>query len=136
MEEKILKATHEGVLTIGDSILHCAVLEDGTSVLTQGDFLTAIGRVKKGKRVVTKLPPFLSANNLKPFIDEELRWSSTPIVFKAKKGGGKSGIAHGYKAELLTKVCNVFLRARDAGVLNTSQLHIAINCKILVRALA
>jgi hypothetical protein len=136
MTENVLKATHEGVLTIGDSILHCAVLEDETSVLTQGDFLGAIGRVKKSKKVVSKLPPFLSADNLKPFINKDLERSSTPIVFKAKKGGGRRGIAYGYKAELLPQVCNVFLQARDAGVLKSSQLHIALHCEILVRALA
>lgn len=139
MEERILKATHEGDLPIGNSMLHCAVLEDGTRVLTQGDFLKAIGRHHRSgasKRVVDQLPPFLSANNLEAFIDEGLRCSCIPIIFKAKKGGGKSGIAHGYKAELLPQVCNVFLQAKDAGVLKTHQLHIAIQCDILIRGLA
>lgn len=139
MVEKVLKATHEGVLTIGDSILHCAVLEDETSVLTQGDFLGAIGRVRRHggtTGVLTDLPPFLSAKNLEPFIGEDLRCSTAPIVFKAKKGGGRRGIAYGYKAELLPQVCNVFLQAKDAGVLKPSQLHIALHCEILVRALA
>jgi len=139
MEKNILKATHEGILRLGDSILHCAVLEDETSVLTQGDFLGAIGRVPRhggSKGVLTDLPPFLSAKNLEPFIDEDLKCSSTPIVFKAKKGGGRSGIAYGYRAELLPKVCNVFLQARDAAVLKPSQLHIALHCEILIRALA
>jgi hypothetical protein len=136
MEDTLLKATHEGDLPIGDMIIHCAVLEDGTRVLTQADFLAAIGRVGRPKRVVSKLPPFLSADNLKPFINEDLERSSIPIVYKSIKGGGIRGYAHGYKAELLPKVCDVILQAREAGLLKSSQTHIALQCEILVRALA
>jgi len=141
-ENQIPIATHEGDVKIGDATIHCAVLDDesNTRVLIQSDFLTSIGRSPRPtskKGVVEELPPFLTANNLKPFINNELRSSTKPIMFKSLRGGGlKGGIYYGYKAELLPRVCQVYLEARDAGILKSSQIHIAESCDILVRGLA
>lgn len=55
-------------------------------------------------------PVFLTANNLKPFIDSELLQNSTPILFKEMKGGESIG----YKAELLPSVCYVFIDDNEA----------------------
>ncbi len=65
-------------------------------VLTQEGFLTAIGRSAKAKggtgsqglafELVDGMPPFLVADNLKPFIDNKLRESTTPIVFRMPTG--------------------------------------------------
>lgn len=68
-----------------------------------------------------KVPVFLSANNLKPFITKELLENSTPIMFKDKNGVKSIG----YRAELLPGVCNVFLDANDKEKLNQNQEHIA-----------
>ena len=48
--------------------------------------------------------------------------------------GGKAAL--GYRAELLPKVCEVYLRARQEGLLRPSQHHIAEHAEILVRSLA
>src|SRR5262249_1192902 len=70
----------------------CAVLENGQRLLTQETFLTAIGRAGKAKGgqgsvrlagQVDGLPPFLAAKNLRPFINDKLRESTTPIVFRS-----------------------------------------------------
>ena len=138
-KEKIPRATHRGEIHIGDSILPCAVLEDGTRVLTQEGFLKAIGRSPRpaGGRSssVEKIAPFLDLDNLKPFINEELICSTKPIQFRALSGG-TGGKAYGYNAEILPKVCEVYLRARDAGVLSQPQQKFAIACDILMRGLA
>jgi hypothetical protein len=42
----------------------------------------------------------------------------------------------GFKAELLPKVCDIFLQARAENLLTTQQLPIAEKCEMLVRALA
>ena len=55
-----------------------------------------------------------------------------PILFKPI-GGAR---AYGYKAILLPAVCDVFLKAKDAGLLQKQQEHIAKQCEILVRGLA
>jgi hypothetical protein len=137
---QIPKATHAGTLKIGDVELSCAVLEDGTRVLTQEGFLHAIGRAKKAKggegASVDGLPAFLRAANLKPFISKELEESTRPVVFRPAKGPGYRGIAYGYRAELLPEVCKVYLQARDAKALTPRQQNVATQCDILIRGLA
>jgi len=80
------KATHTGVLEIGDIALPCAVLEDGARVFTQQGLLEAIGRSKNAPgRALDQdeeLPPFLRAKYLKPFVSEELERTSKPIHFR------------------------------------------------------
>lgn len=133
------KATHIGVLKIGPHIeIECAVLEDGTRVLSRAGFVRAIGRKGKVKggaeyEPESKLPVFLGADNLQPFIDNDLSSNSNPIYFKSSKGGS---VSMGYRAALLPAVCNVFLSAKDAGALRDNQQHIAKQCEILVRGLA
>jgi hypothetical protein len=137
---KLLKATHQGILKIGAAELPCAVLEDGRRVLTQEGFSAALGRKGNLYRRAHQdfdLPPFLTAANLKPFISDELRDSSRPIVFKTIIAKGVGNVpAYGYAAELLPRVCQVFLDARDADALLKSQEHIARACDLLVRGLA
>jgi len=105
MSEKILKATHEADLRIGNIIIPAAVLEDRTRVLSRIGFIKAIGRTGKAKGgrqydEEFKTPVFLTASNLKPFIPKELDGNSTPIAFKTSSGNQ----ALGYKAELLPLV--------------------------------
>ena len=129
------KATHTGELQIGSVIIECAVLEDGTRVLTQSGFLRAIGQSNRpaGQRIgVEEMAPFLASNNLKPYVDEELASSNTKLRFKPYRGGR----AVGYRAELLPKVCEVYLSARDDGVLMASQMRTAAACEVLMRGFA
>lgn len=131
------KATHEATLELGGTDIDCAVLEDRTRVLSRAGFVRAIGRKGKvkGGEVYSpefQLPVFLAADNLKPYITSELRENSTPINYKQLKGG----VAIGFKAELLPSVCETFLAARDAGVLQKNQEHIAKQCEILIRGFA
>jgi len=63
-------------------------------VLTQETFLTALGRAGKakggqGSRQMMRiggLPPFIAAENLQPFVSDELRRAATPIVFRSVRG--------------------------------------------------
>ena len=132
------KASHVGVLKIGKNVeIECAVLEDGTRILSRAGFVRAIGRTGKVKggadyEPESKLPVFLGAENLQPYISNDLSSNSNPVYFKQIKGG----VSMGYRAELLPAVCNVFLDAKDAGALRDNQKHIAKQCEILVRGLA
>jgi len=130
------KATHTGSLRMGDSVIPCARLSDGTRLLTQEGFLGALGRSTKPKgrsqQVTDGLPPFLATKSLKTLISNEIISSTVPIAFVTPKGGK----ALGFRAELLPKVCDLFLQARTEGLLTTQQLPIADKCEILVRALA
>lgn len=140
----LLQATHYGELLVGSNRLVCAVLEDGTRVISQNTFVRAIGRRGNLKRdrerdggEVFRPPEFLAAENLKRFLPEDLRSTSTPILYLGKKGGGRAGgVNVGYRAELLHIVCQVYQDARDEGVLLASQKNIADACKILFRGFA
>lgn len=132
------QATHSGELIINGRKIACAVLQNGKRVLTQETFLTAIGRAAKAKagtgslKLVDGLPPFLVADNLKPFISDELKQSTTPIVFRAPKGSR----AFGYDAMLLPMVCEVYVNARDEQKILKGQEHIAAACYVLMKGLA
>lgn len=130
------RATHNGALKIGDATIQCAVLSDGTRLLTQGGFLEALGRSAKPKgrsqQVVDGLPPFLATASLNTLVDQSIRDTMEPIVFRTSTGGK----ALGYRAELLPKVCDLFLEARRRRLLTPQQQPIAEKCESLVRALA
>jgi P63C domain len=131
------RATHEGLLHVGDVVIPCAVLENGQRVLTQSGLMKALGRARQAKGreyydADVNMPAFLTAKNLKPFISKELEVTSSQIEFRTVRGM----TAFGYPAELLPKVCDVFLDADDAGALTKGQRHIAAQARILIRGLA
>lgn len=109
------RATHDGPLQIGDAVLVAAVLANGKRLLSQGTVLQAIGRSRTPKAgtggftTVDDLPFFLQAEVLKPFISEELMMSTTPILFRLKRGARTVG----YDAMLLPMICEVYLNFRD-----------------------
>lgn len=133
----LLKATHEGEMQIGKVTISCAVLENGKRVLTQSDFMRALGRARQAKGrgsydADVNMPAFLTAKNLKPFISKDLEVASSQIQFRTIRGVK----AFGYFAEILPKVCDVFLDAENAGALTHNQKHIAVQAQILMRGLA
>lgn len=119
-------------LRIGDIELECYVLQDGTRVLTQATFLEALGRHRKANTRREAMPAILQGKAINPFISEEVREKSRPIAFRLPQGGRASG----YNAEVLPAVCEIYLAARDAGVLPSNQQHVARQAEVLVRGLA
>jgi hypothetical protein len=131
IHEKLLRATHEGELVIGDLKIPSAVLEDGTRVLISKGFLIALGRPWKGSSR-TNMPNFLGAKNLIPFVSKELFDGLTPIKYENLRGT----IVSGFKAEILPLVCDVYLRAREEKKLGQKQEPVAQKAEILVRSLS
>lgn len=126
-------------LKIGETEIECYVLADDTRVLTQSSFLQSLGRHPRAnvRRVALesgeeRLPPILQGKALKPFISREILEKSRPITFALPRGGRASG----YNAELLPAVCEIYLKAREAGVLPSNQMHVAQQAELLVRGLA
>lgn len=137
MAKKKPKATHQGDLIINDIEIPSYNLDSGERVLSRIGFLKAIGRTGKAKGGRDyddefKTPIFVSANNLKPYINKELEENSAPIIFTDLNGNESIG----YKAELLPTVCYVYIDALEDGELNKNQLHIAERAKILIRGFA
>jgi hypothetical protein len=128
-------AIHEGTIVIGESHISCAVLEDKKRVLSQGTFLSSLGRARRAKGGTGSagfspgdLPPFLP-ENLRPFISDELLERAVPIEFQ----NGLGQRVYGYDALLLPLVCETYLDAAEAGKLRHNQRHIADQCKVLQR---
>lgn len=137
-EEKILKATHEGKLKIGETgtQLNVAVLEDGTRIITKSAVFRAFGRTKRGRMKsdirVPNMPAFIDANNLQPFINEDLKGVLKPITYFSKNEKELDG----YDANILPLMCKMYLDAREAQELKTSQIHFARASEILLLALS
>lgn len=127
-----VRATHEGQLSLGDTELTVAVLEGGVRVVRSANVLTALGRPWRGQYKRTGLPSFLEAKNLSPFITNELQSVLEVIEYTGLTGKRQVG----YKAELLPLVCEVYLAAREAGVLTSTQRETARLTELLTRALA
>jgi len=126
----IPKAKYEGILTIGDMEIPCAVLDNGMRVLTQSGVMLALGRARqaKGRQYYdadVNLPAFLTAKNLKPFIPDELTKTSSQIDFKTLGTGAR---AFGYQAELLPKDVHSRIEA-------TLNLETEMNWLILIAAI-
>ncbi len=134
------RATHEAPVDIGGAQMMAAVLPNGKRLLSQGTFLRAVGRSRTpkagtgGLSTVDGLPSFLQAEVLNPYISEELRLSTIPILFVSKTGTRTIG----YDAELLPMVCEVYLKLRDDckdGV-PRQYARIVETCDMLMRGLA
>lgn len=143
-ESDLPAATNEGDFPLGDVMISCAVLPNGTRIVTQATFLRALGRSRSPKAgtgilttAVDGLPFFLQAEALKPFISEDLMMSTTPIFYRTLSGGKGMG----YDARMLPKVAEVYLKFRDAmlaekGTLPDRYKNIVGAADVLIRGLA
>ncbi len=137
----IPKAEHSGTLTIGDTSFPCSVLTDGTRILTQSDFMTGMGMYYSGwvsnnrsdEDIAADVPHFLSFKTLKPFIDKHLGdLQSIVVSYRTERGA----LAHGVRAEIIPKICDVWIDAEDNVKLGARQKIIAQKARTLMRALA
>lgn len=134
-------ADYNGVLQFGDMELTCAVLSDGTRVLTQSDFMAGMGMyysgwVAKNRSAEDKaadVPHFLGFKSLKPFIDRHLG-DLQSIVVKYRTTGGQ--LAIGIRAEIIPKICEIWIDADDEIKLGVRQKRIAAKARLVMRALA
>lgn len=138
-----VEATHDGPLRVGDVVLDCAVLNDGTRVISQTKFMNAMGiyysgwlsKARSEDKATADLPLHLPFKVLKPFIESHFGslQQLEEVQFRTKSGT----IAKGIRAEALPKICEVWLDARNAGVLKGSrQVLIAQKAEILIRGFA
>ena len=136
MSEHIRKAVKQGNLKIGGREMSCAVLDDGTRIISRNAIFRAFGRTKRGRKKdeirVLNMPSFIDANNLQPFISEDLRGVLNQIEYHGLKGQHMTG----YDARILPLICDVYLIAREEKKLTKSQFPLALASEILVRSFA
>lgn len=129
--KSVLPASHTGEMEIGHRTIACAVLDDGTRVISQGTMLTALGRSPRPKG--GDAGTVLFAANLAPFIAVELAEKlRNPITYRMPNGGR----AIGYPAEVLPEVCEVYLDADEEDRILKSQETALAAAKVLMRGLA
>ncbi len=109
------------------------ITETGITNALLGSRSGASKRLKKrSEDTGNSLPLFLAPGQLTPFVEEQLiEGPLHPIEYV---DGGK--IMRGYDAQILPAVCEIWLRAREAGALQKQQLEKAQKAEILTRALA
>ena len=129
------RATHQGQIHLDDITLDCFVIEDGRRIISQASIMAALGRsTSSGRRTRNdNMPPFVEANNLQPFITPELRENLERLEYRV---GDEKQVRSGYNAEILPRICNVYLAADDHGVLTANQRPAVVAAQVLVRALA
>jgi hypothetical protein len=134
----------KSVLDISGTKLPCAIVmgpngiqrvlsENGITNAILGNRSGASKRLKKkAQEEGTLLPLFVAPGQLKPFITNELL--DGPLQMIDYLDGNT--MVRGYDAGVLAAVCNVWLKAREAGALLPQQLPKAQKAEILARALA
>ena len=138
---------HRGELNVAGAVLPCAVIDmkngaDPIRVLTENGISNALlgGRSGASKRLKKQaaeadggeaLPIFVAPSRLKPFIDEAAAEALRPISYV---DGGR--VVQGFDATALPIVCEIWLKAREAGALQDQQLDKAQKAEALTRALA
>lgn len=130
-----------GTLALGDIKIPCAVLTDGSRVLSEYGISNALlggrsGASKRKKKAAEEagahLPLFVAPRQLEPFVSKELRDGPLkPVRYR----DGRSVVV-GYDARILRAVCEIWLAARAAGALQDQQLDKAQRAELLMRALA
>ncbi|WP_026607745.1 P63C domain-containing protein [Methylocapsa acidiphila] len=135
------KVEYSGILRLGDASIPCAVLNDGSRVLSETGIAEAIlgGRSGASKRLKKAsqesgalLPLFVAPSQLKPFIDSALAEGPLKPIYYLD---GRR-IFVGYDPRILRAVCEIWLRAREAKALQKQQLDKAQRAEALMRALA
>lgn len=140
MSEKISQAmfgSTDRPLKIGELEITCYVLEDGRRILVRSGMYKSLGMSEgTGSRSLSegdRLVKFIDGKRISTYISNELaELIKKPLKFKLSSGG----IAYGYEATILADICDAVLKAREEGVLQKQQLHIAKQCEILVRGFA
>jgi hypothetical protein len=130
------KVSHRGQLLIADIRIDCAVLDNGMRVLTASSILKAFGctaiEESSGLEILsTKLPLFLAKNNLERYVNQYFIFKYKPIFYLDNKQKKTA-----YNANLLPKLCGLYLLARRNGDLYTTQIKIATRSEIILSTLA
>jgi hypothetical protein len=109
-------------------------------ILTQSDFMSGMGMYYSGwvaqnqakNQSSADIPHFLAFKSLEPFIYKHLGdLQSITVRYRTQKGS----LAHGIKAEIIPKICDVWIDADEHGKLGARQKQIARKAKVLMRAL-
>lgn len=134
-------------LKLADVTIPCAIIEgvDGSEpirVLTETGIYSSIFGLRSGGATRLKresieagapIPVFLTSERLKPFI---LKDNISSALLKPIQYVDGNRLVTGYDARVLPIICDIWLKAREAGALQKQQMDKAQKAEILMRALA
>ena len=138
---KIPVALKSGTIYIGDMEISCAVLPDGTRLLSERALTKAFGgkrggahwRRKRAGEAGANLPILLSAKNISSNLPNDLTLAlSQPISYRDEKS---KAVAHGLEATLLPKICRALRTLRHEKKLHPSQDAFAAQAEIIADGL-
>lgn len=137
-------ADYPGEIDLGGVKLACAVLNDGTRVLSERAVAKALEHSRHPEDYDRKQRAIATGAEVLPaFIPEAVatflpvtarKKLANPIRYQVQKGFGIPAI--GIEADALADICEAFLQAREAGVLPPEDLGKAKAADRLMRALA
>jgi hypothetical protein len=142
MPGKILKAEAEGMLPVGDIVIPCYVLEDGTRLISQRGMQTTVGMSTgggaNGAHRIARFAEKLEVNYRKrlgvPARTDLLDKLTNPTLFSPVHGGNP---AYGQEATILIDFCELILKCRDADILTPHQKAVyAESADRVIRAFA
>src|ERR1700687_957658 len=109
----------EGVLPLAGMEFRCAVLDDESRIINGTEFMRVMGIYRSGALSTRRneddevhFPLHLAFKNLRPYTrdDAELVESlRLPIRYRSVKGS----VGEGIPAQVLRRICNVWVRARN-----------------------
>lgn len=119
----------QGTLEMANLSFPVHVLNNGKRVIAQREVVGILtGNVKGG------LDRYFRASNLSKFVPKKFLGQSLDQATIQFKFGSR--LAYGYEATDLVDICDMYLKARDAGALLRSQEKLAIQAEIIIRASA
>jgi hypothetical protein len=148
-----IETDHVGAFHIGAMEIPCAVLPGEIRVVSERGLVRAFGGKRGGSHwrriksdpTLAHLPVILSAHNLRPFIEQDealVNGLAERFPYRVRRGAKLavigSGIksANGVRADLIARICKVFLDAKEAQALEPRQADLAKAARILYDALA
>jgi len=129
MKDVILEAIHYGVLQLGSFELPCYVLTNEKRVLAQNKVVHLIS----GGRDSGDLGRYLRAKNIQRFLPDKFKGAYQKNIFKFMAG---NQLAYGLEAKDVIDICNMYLSARQAGVISPNQVNIVEMSELFIRACA
>lgn len=116
-------ATHEGTLRIAKLEIPCAVLEDGTRIIIECPELLSLALQEGGAASPG------AAERLETQLQRHTPGTLSLLKFRTRTRSGSKGL----RAELLPKLCEVWLDARKEGALMPEEAPIADVAETLIR---
>jgi hypothetical protein len=130
--KKLQKATHSGVLKIGQFEIPCFVLDNGTRVITQRGLAGTLNLKTSGGLNIGDLLKRISDKGLEA--NDLINALNSPALFTSPRGGKTN---YGFEATVLVDICDFYLTARKNSMLSTARQKLtADHCEILTRAFA